>query len=91
MVDFNKISEFFKNTPIPQNMLDRGQIVLNNFMKPIKTLFEQRSVPQNPWSDEQIEFLLRALSNMDTDKDSDAARVGEREARIASKLHLKTS
>lgn len=91
MVDFNKISEFFKNTPIPQNMLDRGQIVLNNFMKPIKTLFEQKSVPQNPWTDQQIEFLLAALSNMDTDKDSDAARVGEREARIASQLHLKTS
>ena len=91
MVDFNKISEFFKNTPIPQNMLDRGQIVLNNFLKPIKTLFEQKSVPQNPWSDQQIEFLLGTLSNMDTDKDSDAARVGEREARIASQLHLKTS
>jgi O-phospho-L-seryl-tRNASec:L-selenocysteinyl-tRNA synthase len=91
VVDFNKISEFFKNTPIPQNMLDRGQIVLNNFMKPIKTLFEQKSVPQNPWTDQQIEFLLAALSNMDTDKDSDAARVGEREARIASQLHLKTS
>jgi len=91
VVDFNKISEFFKNTPIPQNMLDRGQIVLNNFLKPIKTLFEQKSVPQNPWSDQQIEFLLGTLSNMDTDKDSDAARVGEREARIASQLHLKTS
>ena len=91
MVDFNKISEFFKNTTIPQNMLDRGQIVLKNFMKPIKNLFEQKSVPQNPWKDEQIEFLLGTLSNMDTDKDSDAARVGEREARIASKLHLKTS
>jgi O-phospho-L-seryl-tRNASec:L-selenocysteinyl-tRNA synthase len=60
-------------------------------MKPIKTLFEQKSVPQNPWTDQQIEFLLAALSNMDTDKDSDAARVGEREARIASQLHLKTS
>jgi len=91
VVDFNKISEFFQNSSIPQNMLDRGQIVLNNFMKPIKTLFEQKSVPKEPWSDEQIEFLLRTLSNMDTDKDSNAARVGEREARIASKLHLQTS
>lgn len=91
MVDFNKISEFFKNSSIPQNMLDRGQIVINNFLKPIKTLFEQKSVPKEPWSDEQIEFLLMTLSNMDTDKDSNAARVGEREARIASKLHLKTS
>ncbi|MHA2280606.1 MAG: O-phosphoseryl-tRNA(Sec) selenium transferase [Promethearchaeota archaeon] len=91
MVDFNKVTEYFKNSTIPQNMLDRGQIVLNNFLKPIKTLFEQKSVPKEPWSDEQIEFLLLTLSNMDTDKDSNAARVGEREARIASKLHIKTS
>ncbi|MHA2400692.1 MAG: O-phosphoseryl-tRNA(Sec) selenium transferase [Promethearchaeota archaeon] len=91
MVDFNKISEYFENTPIPQNMLERGQIVLNNFLKPIKILFEQKSVPGEPWSDEQIEFLLLTLSNMDTDKDRNAARVGEREARIASNLHLKTS
>ena len=91
MVDFNKISEYFKNSSIPQNMLDRGQIVFNNFLKPMKTLFEQKSVPKEPWSDEQIEFLLHTLSNMDTDKDNNAARVGEREARISSKLHLKTS
>jgi len=91
VVDFNKISEFFKSSSIPQNMLDRGQIVINNFLKPIKTLFEQKSVPKEPWSDEQIEFLLLTLSNMDTDKDNNAARVGEREARIASKLHIKTS
>jgi O-phospho-L-seryl-tRNASec:L-selenocysteinyl-tRNA synthase len=91
VVDFNKISEFFKSSSIPQNMLDRGQIVINNFLKPIKTLFEQKNVPKEPWSDEQIEFLLLTLSNMDTDKDNNAARVGEREARIASKLHIKTS
>lgn len=72
-------------------MLDRGQIVLNTFMKPIKTLFEQKSVPKESWSDEQIEYLLQTLSNMDTDKDRNAARVGEREARIVSKLHMKTS
>jgi O-phospho-L-seryl-tRNASec:L-selenocysteinyl-tRNA synthase len=91
MVDFNKIIEYFKNSSIPKNMLNRGQIVLDNFLKPIRVLFEQRSVPKEPWSDEQIEFLLQTLSNMDTDKDSQAARVGEREARIASKLHLKTT
>ena len=72
-------------------MLNRGQLVLNNFLKPIKILFEQKSVPKEPWSDEQITFLLQILSNMDTDKDPQASRVGEREARIASKLHLITS
>ncbi len=91
MFDFNKIIDYFKSTSIPQNMLDRGQLVLNNFLKPMKTLFEQRNVPQKPWSEGQIEFLLQMLSNMDTDKDDKASRVGEREARIASSLHLKTS
>ncbi|MFW9999430.1 MAG: O-phosphoseryl-tRNA(Sec) selenium transferase [Candidatus Hermodarchaeota archaeon] len=91
MVDFNKIIKFFESSNIPENMLNRGQLVLNEFLNPIKVLFEQRSVPNKPWSDEQIEFLLQTLSHMDTDKDSNAARVGEREARIASKLHLRTS
>ncbi len=91
MVDFNKIIEFFENLNIPENILIRGQLVLSEFLKPIKTLLEQRSVPKEPWTDAQIDFLLQTLSNMDTDKDNNAARVGEREARIASKLQLKTS
>lgn len=91
MVNLNNLIDHFKNTIIPQNMLNRGQLVLNNFLHPIKVLLEQKSVPLKPWNDEQIEFLLQILSNMDTDKDDKAARVGEREARIASNLHLKTS
>ncbi|MFX0011439.1 MAG: O-phosphoseryl-tRNA(Sec) selenium transferase, partial [Candidatus Hermodarchaeota archaeon] len=91
MENFSKIIEYFKSTPIPQNMLNRGQLVLNNFLKPIQNLFEQKNVPSKGWSNDQIEFLLNTLSNMDTDKDEKAARVGEREARIASDLHLKTS
>lgn len=76
---------------IPQNMVNRGHLVFNEFLKPLKVLFEQKAVPKEPWSDEQIEFLIQVLSNMDTDKDPEASRVGEREARIASKIHLKTS
>jgi len=91
MVNFQEIIKYFKSSSIPQNILNRGQVVLKNFLNPIKILFEQKSVPKEPWSDKQIEFLLETLSNMDTDKDDNAARVGEREARIASKLHLKTS
>ncbi len=91
MVDFSKISEFFESSNIPKNMLNRGQLVLNEFLNPLKILFEQRAVPDKPWTDDQIDFLLQTLSNMDTDKDINAARVGEREARIASKLHLRTS
>ena len=91
VVDFSKIIDYFKSTQIPQNMLNRGQLVFNNFLKPLQNLFEQKIVPQKAWSDDQIEFLLKTLSNMDTDKDDKASRVGEREARIASDIHLKTS
>ena len=91
MVNLNDLIDHFKNTSIPQNILNRGQLVLNNFLHPIKVLFEQKSVPLTSWNDDQIEFLLQILSHMDTDKDDKAARVGEREARIASNLHLKTS
>lgn len=57
----------------------------------MKILFEQKSVPKDPWNDTQIKYLLTTLSNMDTDKDTEAARVGEREARISSDLHLEIS
>ena len=91
MVDLNKIVDLFKSSSIPQNILNRGQLVLNEFLKPLKIVLEQKAVPKKPWSDEQIEFFLQILSQMDTDKDMEAARVGEREARISSKIHLKTS
>jgi O-phospho-L-seryl-tRNASec:L-selenocysteinyl-tRNA synthase len=91
LVDFDNIIRYFENTPIPQNMLNRGNLVLNNFLDPMRILFEQKSMPMDPWSDEQITFFLQTLSNMDTDKDDKASRVGEREARIASRLHMLTS
>ncbi|MGV9199388.1 MAG: O-phosphoseryl-tRNA(Sec) selenium transferase [Promethearchaeia archaeon] len=91
MVDLNKIIKYFDHSKIPKNMLNRGQLVLNEFLKPIKNLFEQKALPDEPWSQKQIEYLLSTLSNMDTDKDTNAARVGEREARIASPLNLKLS
>ena len=72
---------------IPPHMLDRGLIVLEEtLIKPIKRLFEQRTLPKEGWSDESIRLLLKVLSSMDTDKDPKAARIGEREARIASPL-----
>jgi O-phospho-L-seryl-tRNASec:L-selenocysteinyl-tRNA synthase len=91
LVDFDNIIRYFENTPIPQNMLNRGNLVLNNFLDPMRILFEQKSMPMDPWSEEQITFFLQMLSNMDTDKDNKASRVGEREARIASRLHMLTS
>lgn len=71
---------------IPENMLERGITVLESQLDPLHILFEQRRVPEEGWNDHQIKFLLTILSMMDTDKDHQAARVGEREARVASPL-----
>jgi O-phospho-L-seryl-tRNASec:L-selenocysteinyl-tRNA synthase len=90
VVNLDKIKGYFSGK-IPNNMLERGQVVLNNNLKPLKILFEQKCVPDDPWNTEQIDILLKILSQMDTDKDTNASQVGEREARIASPLHLKIS
>lgn len=79
MLPFDKL----KNT-VPKSVLDRGLTVLGTESKPIKLLFEQRRVPQEGWKDSQIEELLHVFSSMDSDKDSKAAGVGEREGRVAS-------
>jgi O-phospho-L-seryl-tRNASec:L-selenocysteinyl-tRNA synthase len=91
MVNLNKIFEYFKHSSIPENMLKRGQLVLKNNLKPIRILFEQKCIPKRTWNDEQIKLLLTILSQMDTDKDTNASQVGEREARISSPLHLEIS
>lgn len=67
-------------------MLERGRIIRSARLKPIKQLFEQRKAPEKGWPDETIDTLLDMLASMDTDKDPEAARIGEREARVASPL-----
>lgn len=70
----------------PNHFLLHGLNVLDEKLKPIKVLLEQRRVPDEGIEDDVIEIFLKFLSLMDTDKDPLAARVGEREARVASKL-----
>jgi O-phospho-L-seryl-tRNASec:L-selenocysteinyl-tRNA synthase len=65
-------------------MLEHGLLVLRAKLKPIRLLLEERRVPEQGWDDEVIDFLYKILSMMDTDKDPDSARIGEREARVAS-------
>jgi O-phospho-L-seryl-tRNASec:L-selenocysteinyl-tRNA synthase len=79
MLPFDKLKD-----AIPKSVLDRGLAALGTEFKPLKLLFEQRRVPQEGWRDSQIEQLLGLLSSMDSDKDSKAAGVGEREGRVAS-------
>ncbi|MBD3188193.1 O-phosphoseryl-tRNA(Sec) selenium transferase [Candidatus Bathyarchaeota archaeon] len=69
---------------LDDNILERGLILLDDHLKPLWTLFDQRQVPMDGWSDEQVEILFKILARMDTDKDEKAARVGEREGRTPS-------
>jgi O-phospho-L-seryl-tRNASec:L-selenocysteinyl-tRNA synthase len=81
MIPFDKL-----NDTIPRSIIERGQTVLRTESRPIKLLFEQRRVPEVGWKDSQIEELLYLLSSMDSDKDSKAVFVGEREGRTASPI-----
>jgi O-phospho-L-seryl-tRNASec:L-selenocysteinyl-tRNA synthase len=79
------IERLLKDT-VPENMRKRAQIILQSKLKPIRLLIEQRRVQKEGWDDDVINLFLTLLSWMDTDKDPKGIRVGEREARVASKL-----
>ena len=69
---------------IPENMLGHGKTTLNALLAPLKDLLNRQQFPEKAFTDSQVELLLKYLSSMDSDKDPDAARVGEREGRVAS-------
>lgn len=78
--------ELLLKQTVPNPMLRRGLLVLNAKLRPIRVLLEERRVPEDGWDDDVIDFLLTLFSLMDTDKDPESARIGEREARVASSL-----
>lgn len=67
-----------------KGILERGLMILDDQLDPIRRLLDQRCVPDTGWTPKQIDLFLAMLSSMDTDKDDRAARVGEREGRTAS-------
>ena len=71
---------------IPKHMEKRGKIVLEENLSILNKILKQRSIPDEGIKEELIELLLYNLSLMDTDKDPKAIRIGEREARVYTKL-----
>ncbi len=71
---------------IPKNMLRRSETTLGALLGPLRKVLHQRRFLDESLSDFQIDLILKVLASLDTDKDPEAARVGEREARIASPL-----
>ncbi|MEO2117032.1 MAG: O-phosphoseryl-tRNA(Sec) selenium transferase [Methanocaldococcus sp.] len=71
---------------IPRHMENRGKLTLKENLKIIENILKQRKVPENGIDEEHIKLLLRLLSFMDTDKDPNVVQIGEREARVYTKL-----
>ncbi|MDH4215244.1 MAG: O-phosphoseryl-tRNA(Sec) selenium transferase, partial [Candidatus Thorarchaeota archaeon] len=82
-MDHDEIERILDKT-IPESMARRGRTTIDSLMAPIKDVLNRRVFPDKSMTDSQLELMIQILSSMDTDKDPEAARVGEREARIAS-------
>ncbi|MHA1614476.1 MAG: O-phosphoseryl-tRNA(Sec) selenium transferase [Candidatus Thorarchaeota archaeon] len=82
-MDHDEIERLLDKT-IPESMVRRGRTTIDALLAPVRDVLNRRIFPERSLSDPQIEMMVQILSSMDTDKDPDAARVGEREARVAS-------
>jgi len=82
-LDHDEIERILDKT-IPESIARRGRTTIDSLMAPIKDVLNRRVFPDKSMTDSQLELMVQILSSMDTDKDPEAARVGEREARIAS-------
>ena len=82
-MDDDEIERILEKT-IPDSMLRRGRTTVDSLLGPVKDVLNRRLFPQKALTDLQLEMMFQLLSSLDTDKDPEAARVGEREARVAS-------
>ena len=71
---------------LPAAMLRRSLTTYSSQVNLIRDLLKQRKVPNSGWPDDVIRLLMKLLSMMDSDKDLEGVRIGEREARVASPL-----
>lgn len=79
-----KTFELLSKLNVPKHMINRAKIGHKELWKPIKILMEQQYIPKTGWNDTQIQTLLILLSSLDSDKDPEAIRIGEREGRIST-------
>jgi O-phospho-L-seryl-tRNASec:L-selenocysteinyl-tRNA synthase len=81
----DKLEQYLEGL-LPKPMLKRSLVAYGSQTNLIRDFLKQRKVPQSGWPDDVIRLLLKFLSMMDTDKDLEGIRIGEREARVASPL-----
>ncbi|EDV47913.2 O-phosphoseryl-tRNA(Sec) selenium transferase [Drosophila erecta] len=71
---------------VPDNYLQLGLAAQRSKQRSFKELLEKRKLPENGWSDKQIEELVHLLASLDSNNYPHKVGLGEREARIACKL-----
>lgn len=81
----------FAHFGVPSHMINRSQIGFEEYWNSIGDLFNQRTLPEEPWEATKIQQLISILNHLDSDKDPGAIRIGEREGRISSPLLAKLS
>jgi O-phospho-L-seryl-tRNASec:L-selenocysteinyl-tRNA synthase len=82
-LDHDEIERILDKT-IPESMARRGRTTIDSLLAPVRDVLNRRVFPEKSLTDPQLKLMIQILSSMDTDKDPEAARVGEREARVAS-------
>ena len=82
-MDDDEIERILDRT-IPESMERRGRTTIDSLLAPVRDVLNRRIFPDLGLTDSQLELMIQILSSMDTDKDPEAARVGEREGRVAS-------
>eukprot|EP00850_Spirogloea_muscicola_P006781 SM000032S12165 [mRNA] locus=s32:940315:946351:- [translate_table: standard] len=71
---------------VSPSYIRQGGQALARRRKMVKALLSQRQLPQEPWDDDTIEWLIQDLACMDSNNFVDNVGIGEREARCASEL-----
>ncbi len=82
-MDHDEIDRILDKT-IPESIARRGRTTIDSLLAPVRDVLNRRVFPDTGLTDLQLELMVQILSSMDTDKDPEAVRVGEREARVAS-------
>ncbi|KAM8704514.1 hypothetical protein ACLKA7_009028 [Drosophila subpalustris] len=71
---------------VPGNYLQLGLAAQHQTQRRFKELLEKRKLPEDGWSDEEIEALVHQIAALDSNNFGHKVGLGEREARIACKL-----
>ncbi|CAL8466820.1 g6356 [Coccomyxa elongata] len=74
---------------VSSTYIQQGADALCTRRKLIKTLLSQRSLPKHGWDEDTVELFIKDAAYMDSNNFLNSVGVGEREARVASRLVAK--